>query len=288
MEVKDLPLASDVKVQMARSPNQKVKWFTVERVVKNKIAITKTYGIEFSEKSRVVSGMGDRIPYNPEALGVKPAAAPKIAPVEEPPPPAAPEVPTGPPASKGGAFMRNRMANLRGALKSLLSAEALTMMGADLAAKVFLAYADKVAAETAIKRIQIFFIKEGFAKGFAAGVLGWSEDEVATQALNRVTLPRVQRMGDAASMLKLDYILKLAETYENYAVAVGWNYAYNKPNAWKKEFVAQGMARLKTARYDDWGSNPNVLFEYAFLAKLAWALRTQSDAIVGPAIRTGK
>ena len=56
-----------------------------------------------------------------------------------------------------------------------------------MGALTFQAYADKVAAEIAIKRIQIFFIKEGFAKGYAAGVLGWNESEVATEALNRVT-----------------------------------------------------------------------------------------------------
>src|SRR5262245_29440489 len=75
LQVKDLRIAADVKTQMARTPNQKVKLFTVEKMVNNKGAITKTYGIEFSAKSRQLSQLGDRIPYNPEALGVKPAAA---------------------------------------------------------------------------------------------------------------------------------------------------------------------------------------------------------------------
>lgn len=287
LQIKDLRIAADVKTQMGRTPNQKVKLFTVERMVNNKAAITKTYGIEFSPKSRVVTGMGDRIPYNPESLGVKPAT-PKPAPVEEVPPPVVPEVPTGPPVSRTGKFMKARVGAMKGALKALLSAEALAMMGTDLAAKVFLAYADKTAAEAAIKRIQVFFIKEGFAKGFAAGILGWSETEVASNALNWVTHARVRGMGDAAGLLKLDLILKLAETYENYAVAVGWNYAYYEPNEWKGRMRGQGIEYLKARGYGDWGNNPQVLFEYPFLAKLAWALRAQSDAIVGPAIRFGK
>jgi hypothetical protein len=290
LELKDLPVASDVKVQMARTPTQKVKFYTVDRMVNNKVTITRNYGIEFSEKARVVNNMGPQVPYDPEALGVKPVAAqpgaPKAAPVvEEVPPPAAPEVPMGKPTGGGGrAFMQRAKAGFKAGLASLWSAETIVGAGATL----LLAYADKVAAEAAIKRIQIFFIKEGFAKGYTAGVLGWNETEVATEALNRVTDFRVHGMSDAGGKLTRAYILKLAETYENYAVAVGWNYAYNKPNAWKKEVVTRGMNRLKASRYDNWGSNANVLFEYAFLAKLAWALRNESDAIVGPAIRTGK
>jgi hypothetical protein len=280
IEVKDLPVVSDVKVQMARTPNQKVKFFSVERMAKNKGAIAKSYGIEFSDKTRFLGKeLGDRVPYNPKALGVEPAAAPKSVPVEEVPPPVAPEVPTVRPSGGGTRIFWEEAKT--SALDGLLSAE--TLVG--IAATVFLAYADKVAAETAIERIQIFFLKEGFAKGLAAGVMSWTEDEVKSEALNRVTNFRVQGMADAAGHLTMGYILKLAETCENYAVAVGYFWAYRRPNEWKIDMVKRGMAYLKQTGYDNWGSDEDVLFHYEFLAKLAWALRKQSDEIVGPRIR---
>jgi hypothetical protein len=175
-------------------------------------------------------------------------------------------------------------AGFKKGLKAFWNAETVVALAAD----IFLAYADKVAAETAIRRIETFFIREGFAKGLAAAVMRWGEDEVATGAMNRVTNYRLRGMGDAAGRLTLTYMLKLAETYENYAVAIGYYWASHKSDPWKKDMLAKGMARLTQAGYDYRGAGDQDFFEYEFLATLAWGLRRQSDVIVGPAIRAGK
>jgi len=289
IQPKDLPIASDVKVQMARSPGQNVKLYTVERMANNQAAITKTYGIEFSKKSRQISMTGDKVPYNPEALGVEPSSAPKSAPVVEEvappelPPPVAPEVPIVRPPSVGAGrlVLDSVKAGLKEGWKGIWSAE--TLVG--IAAELFIAYADKVAAKTAIRNIQISFIKDGFAKGLAAGVMGWTEDEVAGEAMNRVTEFRLEGMADAAGHLKLDYMYKLATAYENYAVGVGYYWAYQKPLGWKKDVREKGLAYLKRTGYDNWGPDEDVLYHYEFLAKLAWALRQQSDEFVEAHIR---
>lgn len=75
LEIKDLAIGSDVKVQMARTPTQKVTLFTIERMVRNKITITRNFGIEFSERARVVINMGPYHAYEPHNLGIKSAPA---------------------------------------------------------------------------------------------------------------------------------------------------------------------------------------------------------------------
>ena len=62
LEVKDLPVVSDVKVQAARMPNRRVKFFTVDRLVKNHVTISKAYKIEFSAPARPLNNMGARVP----------------------------------------------------------------------------------------------------------------------------------------------------------------------------------------------------------------------------------
>jgi hypothetical protein len=297
VQMKDLPIASDVKVQMARTPNQKVRPFTVERMADQKVDIKLKYGIELSDRARRLGNLGEPIPYEPQKLGVKPAAA---APVAEIPPPAAPEVPAGKPSGSGAGpksgsgltaakILQGVKEGFKQGLKDLVSPESLIGLGVSLAAMGLQSYADIVAAETAIKRIEIFFIKEGFAKGYAAAACGWTDEELTGEAMNRVTHYRVQGMGDAGKKLGLDYILKLAETYENYGVAVGFVYASRRPASWKKEVRERGSKRLKSSVYNNWRGDPSVyLFKYEFLTTLAWALRGETDAIVGPAIRTGK
>src|SRR5215469_15209928 len=142
---------------------------------------------------------------------------------DDPPPPLPEATMPKPPGSGGSAriYLKAAKAGLKAGLKSLLSAETLIGVGTTL----FLAYADKVAAEDAIRRIEIKFTKEGFAKGVAAGVMGWTEDEVALNLMNRVTNFRVHDLGDEAGILTLPYILTLAETYENYYVGVGYYYS---------------------------------------------------------------
>lgn len=151
---------------------------------------------------------------------------------------------------------------------------------------VILFFADRAAATEAVRRIQIKFTKEGFAKGFAAGVMGWSEAEVRSYLKNRITLYRVRGLGDAAGILKMSQILQLAEAYENQAVDVGYLFSSSRTLAWKKTTVARGMADLRRHGYH-FGQNPAALFEYGFIDKLASALDHITDPIVDAAIESG-
>ena len=200
-------------------------------------------------------------------------------------PPLRPEVvvPKSGEFGSGGMYLRAAKAGFRAGLRCLLSAE--TIVG--VAATLFLAYADKVAAEDAIRRIETKFIKEGFARGVAAGVMGWTEEGVALNAMYRVTAFRVEGLSDPAGYLSLPYILNLAEVYENYAVGVGYYFSSSQPSQWQEKMRAEGFDRLKKFGYY-FGRNPDVLFEYDFISKLAWALRSHADRIVAPAIRSGK
>jgi hypothetical protein len=200
-------------------------------------------------------------------------------------PPLRPEVVVPKPGQFGSArmYLNAAKAGFRAGLRILLSAE--TIVG--VAAMLFLAYADKVAAEDAIRRIQIKFIKEGFARGVAAGVMRWTEEEVALNAMYRVTAFRVEGLSDPAGYLSLPYILNLAEVYENFAVGVGYYFSSSQPLQWQERMRAEGFARLKKFGYY-FGRNPDVLFECDFISKLAWALRGHTDRIVEPAIRFGK
>jgi hypothetical protein len=184
----------------------------------------------------------------------------------------------------GRMYLQAAKNGFKAGLKSLLSAE--TFVGA--AAILFLAYADKVAAEDAIRKIQIKFIKEGFAKGVAAGVMGWTEEEVASNAMNRVTAFRVEGLEDPAGYLSRTYILNLAGIYENYAVGVGYYFFFSQPPQWQQKMRVEGFARLKQFGYDRPVRDDDELFEYKFIANLAWALHWHTNRIVEPAIRFGK
>lgn len=121
-------------------------------------------------------------------------------------------------ASATGNFLRSRAvafgtgfkAGLRGAFTAEAIAAEIPM--------VILTIADKVAAREAVKNISIKFLKEGFAKGVAAAVMAWSDDEVASNLMNHVTEFRIRGLEDPAGFLPASYIFNLAQAKENYAV----------------------------------------------------------------------
>jgi Domain of unknown function (DUF4157) len=182
-------------------------------------------------------------------------------------------------------FFRTRLnvakAGIAEGLEAAFSPEGIAAVIPD----VILAIADRVAAREAIKAIQIKFIKEGFAKGFAAGVVGWSQEEVNLNLKNLVTPFRVQGLEDPAGFLTRDYILKLAEAYENYAVDVGFQFSSSKNSKWKKDILVKGLAGLADNDYHFTGDPEVYLFEYEFIDKLAWVLRTTTNPMVARAIR---
>jgi hypothetical protein len=63
VELKDLAVISDVRIYMTKSPGIKVKFFSVERMVKNWKTIKTNYNIEISDKSRVLTDLGPRVAY---------------------------------------------------------------------------------------------------------------------------------------------------------------------------------------------------------------------------------
>ena len=75
--------------------------------------------------------------------------------------------------------------------------------------------------------------------------MGWTEEEVALNAMNRVTPFRVSGLEDPSGYLSLTYILKLAEVYENYAVGIGYYFSSSQPLQWQEKMRAEGFARLK-------------------------------------------
>jgi hypothetical protein len=196
-----------------------------------------------------------------------------------------PVPPTSPPSPASPAVRRLKAAKeaFKSGIKGAFSAENL----ASMIPEVILAFADRAAIKSAMRNIQIKFIKEGFARGVAAGVMGWNEEEVHSNLLNKVTHFRVQGMGDAAGNLKLPYILQLAENSENYAVIIGYQFAYfGKTNEWKGQLRAKGFAALEQHGYGYYFRQPpEVLFTYEFLDRLAWVLRPTSDPIIEPAIQ---
>jgi hypothetical protein len=60
VELKDLPIVADVRIQQRRTPGRTVKLFTVERMSANSIGIGRSYGIRFSIKSRRLGDLGPR------------------------------------------------------------------------------------------------------------------------------------------------------------------------------------------------------------------------------------
>jgi hypothetical protein len=175
----------------------------------------------------------------------------------------------------GTAFKSGFMEGLKGAF----SPEGI----ASMIPEVVLAIADRVALRDAIRAIETKFAKEGFAKGFAAGVTGWTEEEVGSNLKHRVTPFRVQGLQDPAGFLTLTVILQLAEAYESYAVDLGFRFSSSKTLKWKSDMLATGFTVLAKYGYH-FGDDPQGLFEYGFIDKLGWVLRTTTDPIVDQAI----
>jgi hypothetical protein len=142
-----------------------------------------------------------------------------------------------------------------------------------------LAIADRVAARDAIRRIQLKFLKEGFGRGVAAGLMRWSEDEVHSELKNRDATTRVKGMGDPAGFLKLSHMVQMAEAYENYGVDVGYQFSSSQPPAWKDELRTRGYAALGKQGYH-FGADSKALFKFRFVDSLYWVLRSTTDQII--------
>jgi hypothetical protein len=218
----------------------------------------------------------------PRSLPVKPRPQPVRTQVQVHPPETPPPKPSVTPPKVGFPRLRTFGKAFLEGMKGAFTAESIAAEIPEL----ILMIADKVATRETVRKIQIKFIKEGFAKGVAAGVMGWTTVEVESTLMNRVTAFRVQGLGDPAGTLDRPYILQLAEAYENYAVEVGYVYSSSKPQQWKTAMLQKGFPLLKRYGYDfQFGDNAEALFQYEFLDKLAWVLTPTTNAIVEPAIR---
>ena len=153
--------------------------------------------------------------------------------------------------------------------------------------ELVLAIADKVAARDAILRIQVKFAKEGFAKGYAAGVAGWSKEEVDSSLKNRVTHFRVKGLEDPAGLLKVSDILQIAEAYENYAVDLGYHRSSSKSQRWKENTLEWGFNALEKRNYYFNRNDDRVRFADPFIDKFAWVLSPTTDQIVQQAVDEG-
>jgi len=163
--------------------------------------------------------------------------------------------------------------------------------------------ADVAAAREAIRKIQIKFTKEGFAKGVAAGVAGWSYTDANLNLKNRVTPFRLRGMEDPGGLLGYSRILQVAEAYENLAVDFGYEFSSSKTLKWREKKRADGLAELAKRGYrypvqeppavkrvhlgnmiveeelDPAESGPpQYLFTNDFIDKLAWVLRPYTDS----------
>lgn len=219
----------------------------------------------------------------PPPVASKPPA-PRV--IEAPAPPAAEipmphPMPQAPPKPRVG-FLRARATAFKVGVRMGLEEAVSAANLASLIPEIILGVSDRVAARQAIRGIQTKFLKEGFAKGVAAGAMGWTAEEVRLDLKNRITPFRVQGLEDPAGFLNRPYILQLAEAYENYAVDVGFQFSSSKDLSWKRGMQGKGFRILNRYGYQ---FRPAALFEYDFIDKLAWVLRPTTDAILEPAIR---
>ena len=124
--------------------------------------------------------------------------------------------------------------------------------------EAILRFSDLSAAEDAIKTIRIKFLKEDFAKGVAAGVAGWSKEEVGLNLMNRVSDYRVRGLEDPGGLLTKTYIFQLAERSENYAVGRGYQFSSSKTLKWREAMGNKGLKRLAGYGYYQKPSRPTV------------------------------
>jgi hypothetical protein len=175
--------------------------------------------------------------------------------------------------------------------------------------ETILRVADVAAAREAIRTIQIKFVKEGYAKGVAAGVAGWSNRAVHSNLMNRVTEGRLRGLHDPGGLLAYSRLFEIAVAYENQAIDLGHRYSSSKTLQWREKKLADSLAELAKHGYDypvpkppavkrvELGhmayeeepdpaesGPPRYLFTNAFIDKLAWVLGSYTDPIVEEAI----
>jgi len=144
-------------------------------------------------------------------------------------------------------------------------------------------FGDKTAARDAIVKISVKFLKEGFRKGVAAGIARWTEEDVASNLFNRVTLFRIQDLGDPGGYLNQSFIFNLAQYKENYAIVVGYNYALSKSRDWRWKLYSKGVDKLKHQNY--FFATDQEYYD-RFIDSLAYVLRGTIDPIADYAIKS--
>jgi hypothetical protein len=270
-----------------------VKASATARGIKNPIYLTKDAGGTLDAMAR--RGV-KAMKFEPSTVRAQLAA-------ESPPTPPTP--PVEPPTGGAGAaavegeagasrVWAAAKAGFKAGLKDALKAENLAAMIPD----VILMIADKVAAREAARNIRRKFLKEGFAKGVAAGAMEWTGREVSSNLMNHVTPFRVQGMEDPGGLLTRNYILRLAETTENYAVALGYEFSRQKTLDWRKSVLKDALAGMKkyefmfevvapdgTKSYSRRPNDQSFLFEYDFINKLSWMISPKTDPIIENAIQ---
>jgi hypothetical protein len=150
-----------------------------------------------------------------------------------------------------------------------------------LAAEIILSVADREAAKDALRNIQTTFLKQGYARGVAAGVMGWTDEEVQMNLKYHVSVESVRSFHDPGGILTRAQMFQLAEASENFAVDYGFFTSSGKPNSWKKDMRERGFRIMMSSGYDHFfKADPAVLFEFEFIDKLAWALKRTTDTMV--------
>jgi hypothetical protein len=174
---------------------------------------------------------------------------------------------------KVGGFKAGFKAGLAGAFSPVNLAA--------LAAEIILAVADREAAKDAIRNIQTTFLKSGYARGVAAGVMGWTDEEVQLNLKYHVSVESLRAFHDPGGILTRADMFNLAEACENYAVDFGFYSSTERSLAWKKEMRDKGFQIMMNFGYGYFfRQDPEVLFEFKFLDKLAWALKPTTDLMV--------
>ena len=180
--------------------------------------------------------------------------------------------------------------------------------------ETILRVADVAAAREAIRTIQIKFAKEGYAKGVAAGVAGWSYMEAHSNLKYCVTQGRLRGLGRPRRSSRTSRMLQIAEATENYAVDLGHQFSSSQTLEWKEKQLADGLAELAKHGYhfkappdapavkrvhhgtfiveeelDPAESGPKSKPQYLstnyFIDKLAWVLQPTTDRKVEEADR---
>lgn len=174
---------------------------------------------------------------------------------------------------KIGGFKAGFKAGMAGAFSPLNLAA--------LAAEIILAVADREAAKDAIRNIQTKFLKQGYARGVAAGVMGWKDEEVQLNLKYHVSVESLRDFHDPGGILTRADMFNLAEACENYAVDYGFYSSSEKSNAWKNDMRNKGFEIMMNSGFGYFfRQDPAVLFEFEFIDKLAWALKRITDTMV--------